>query len=297
MDTPEFLAWALEYSCPVRGFQDGSDPERTERQLRAARAVSDARHERRIFEGLCVDPPNGFPIERALAVYGGLEAIQRECGGCLANALVEIATGTLCGCYGLVALPEDPAPVHQAVERGIDAAYPGVDWSSVCQVTTPRWYGLWLNPVVEAELLLIRYRVLQCALIEDQHCRLAIGDLRIALNVAFDIGCRLHVRLYPRGVVQDGWWQLKSHCPRCKAEWHQPRMQQCRACGYAGHPASDKKRRARGRRPYFPLDRLLGQQPAAEFLSRYAAFRGQEESKDLVQSPPRVTPPDNPPDD
>ena len=42
MNTPEFLIWALEYACPIRGFQNGSDPERTERQLRAARAVSEA---------------------------------------------------------------------------------------------------------------------------------------------------------------------------------------------------------------------------------------------------------------
>ena len=72
MDTPEFLVWAIEHTCPSADMQDGSDPERTERQLRAARAVSDARREGRVFEGLCVNPPDGFRIDDALAVYGGL---------------------------------------------------------------------------------------------------------------------------------------------------------------------------------------------------------------------------------
>ena len=44
MLTPEFLLWSLETRCPIRGLEDGTDPERTERQLRAARAVSDEHH-------------------------------------------------------------------------------------------------------------------------------------------------------------------------------------------------------------------------------------------------------------
>src|SRR5204862_6701031 len=87
MDTPEFLLWALEYSCPIRGFQDGSDPERTERHLRAARAAGDAGLEGRVFEGLCVSPPSGFRIADALAIYGGLSAIEQACRDCPANAL------------------------------------------------------------------------------------------------------------------------------------------------------------------------------------------------------------------
>ena len=103
MDTPEFLVWAFEYTCPIRGFQSGSDPERTERQLRAARAVSDAQREQRVFEGLCVDSPRGFRIDEALAIYGGAAAVESACGECSANAAATAKQGSLAGCYGLVA--------------------------------------------------------------------------------------------------------------------------------------------------------------------------------------------------
>src|SRR5687768_8493377 len=116
MDTPEFLVWALEYSCPIRESMDGSDPERTERQLRAARAVSDARREGRVFEGLCVDPPDGFWIEEALSIYGGLAATERACGNCPANAAAQIAPASLAGCFGIVPLWPGERDIHAAVE-------------------------------------------------------------------------------------------------------------------------------------------------------------------------------------
>src|SRR5437868_3516487 len=100
MDTPEFLVWAIEYTCPIRGQQDGRDPERTERQLRAARAVSEARRDGRIFEGFCVDPPNGFRIADALGIYSGLDVVEQTCGSCPANGVKESAG--LAGCFGLL---------------------------------------------------------------------------------------------------------------------------------------------------------------------------------------------------
>jgi len=99
VDTPAFLVWAIECSCPVRGFQNGSDPERTERQLRAARAVSDARREGLVFEGFCVNPPNGFRVDDALAVYGGVAAVECACAGCAANALAHASHESLAGCF------------------------------------------------------------------------------------------------------------------------------------------------------------------------------------------------------
>src|SRR5688500_13967593 len=95
MDTPEFLVWAIEYRCSIRGLQDGSDPERTERQLRAARACRDARREGRFFEGLCVDPPYGFRVDEALAVYGGKATVEAACRECPANALGQDQFGAL----------------------------------------------------------------------------------------------------------------------------------------------------------------------------------------------------------
>src|SRR6478752_1969051 len=101
ISTPAFLLWAIEYSCPIRGFQDGTDPDHTERQLRAAIALNAARREGRVFEGYCVAEPLGFRIEEALAIYGGLEAVERTCGSCPANALARNWRRAVAGCVGM----------------------------------------------------------------------------------------------------------------------------------------------------------------------------------------------------
>ena len=298
MDTPEFLIWAIEYTCPIRGLQDGSDPERTERQLRAARAVSDACREGRVFEGLCVDPPDGFRIDDALAVYGGPAATEAACRGCPINFLREDqwppatpgSLTALAGCYGLVPLPNDARPFHEAIERGIDMEAKRDDFG-----TQPRWYGIWLESPLWAERLFQAWLILNASPIEDGRSKTAVQQLKAGLNIAFNAGARLHVRLFPRGRVIGGQWELVPHCPRCKAEWCNTRAGQCAVCNYAGHPAPELKRMARGKRPYFPLDRLLGETQAAEFLVRYEAFRARQASPDRVESQPQRGPPDSPP--
>ncbi len=335
MQTPEFLLWALEYRCPLRGDQDGTDPDRTERQLRAARAVSDARREGRVLEGLAVDPPNGFRIADALAIYGGEEAAGRACGDCPANALAgddhpllrdgpPPALPQLAGCYGCVQLPCDASQVHAAIEQGIDSAYGSVPWEGLCHVTTPRWYGLWIDSPLAAEHLLVRFLVLQAAAIDDAQCRRDIADLLVALNVAFNAGLRIYVQLHPPGRVERSCWRLASHCPRCKAPWSMPDARnategvpysategvpysategvpysadRCAVCGFVGHPAPDKKRRARGLRPYFPLDRLLGSERAANFTARWEACRARQSQPDQPSGPPPPAPSNNPPAD
>jgi len=305
--TPEFLLWSLGFQCPLRGLEDGSNPERTERQLRSARATSDARREGRVFEGIAVDPPNGFRIDEALAIYGGEEAARRACGDCPANALAGDdnplfrngpvpESPSLAGCYGLVRLPDDPAGVHAAVEQGTGRAYGSVPWESVCHVTTPRWFGLWAESPLDAEHLLVRYNVLAAAPIDDPLCRQGIAELLVALNVAFDAGLRLHVRLYPPGHVEGTTWRLAPHCPRCKAAWPAPAAG-CAVCGYLGHPAPDQKRRARGQRPYFPLARLLGPEQAELFMGRYESFRAREQPLDQPPIPPPPVPRNSHPGD
>ncbi|HEX5105890.1 MAG TPA: hypothetical protein VFV87_18860 [Pirellulaceae bacterium] len=290
MDTPEFLVWAIEYTCMVRAQQDGSDPERTERQLRAARAVSDARCEGRVIDGVCVDPPLGFRIDEALQVYGGLQAVENACRGCAANALAQEHSEALAGCYGDVPLPADPRPFHDAIERAIELAGSRQEFR-----TQPRWYSLWLDSPLSAEVLLDTILILQAAPIADPRCRAATDELMAGLNAAFNAGCSVHVQLYPPGRVEGAEWTLNSHCPVCRAQWPDKTSHACRVCGFEGHPAPEKRRKARGQRPYIPLERLLGQPQAAEFLVRYEALRAGPKSPDQAQNQPPPAPPGNPP--
>jgi hypothetical protein len=296
--TPEFILWSLEYRCSPRGELDGSEPERIERQLRAARAASQARCDGRVFEGIAVDPPNGFRIEDALAIYGGEDAVRCACADCPANALAgddhphfrdvpAPALPQLAGCYGCVRLPEDPSGVHAAIDEGIERVCGSVPWEDLCSVTAPRWYGLWLDSPLWAEHLLMRFNVLQAAIIDDEVCRRDIADLLIALNVAASAGLRIVVQLFPPGRVEGTWWRLAPHCPRCKAPWRSG-ARNCAVCGHVGTAAQDQKRHARGLRPYYPLERLMGREQAAAFIRRYESFRARQSSPD---QPPDLEPP------
>src|SRR5205814_9760726 len=118
-------------------------------QLRGARAVSDARGDGRAFAGLCVDPPNGFRGADTLAVYGGLEALERTCGICSANALKE--RGGLAGCIGLLPLWPESREFHAAIDQAIEAAGMVCRYSQLFPQTEPRSYGLWIESPVGSQ--------------------------------------------------------------------------------------------------------------------------------------------------
>ena len=265
MDTPAFLLWALEYTCTIRGFEDGTNPERVERQLRAARATSDAVREDRVLDGLCLDPPYGFHIAEALELYGGLSAVQAACHGCPANALAQHDERSLAGCFGLVPLP------------------PNVE----------RLYALWMRSPIGAAGAQALHDAL--ANIEtDAPIARCIFELRAALTLVIEHDRPLHILHFPSGRVEGPLWRLIPHCPSCKAPWREPACRCCAVCGFEGAAAPDKKRQARGRRPYYPLERLLGSTAAAAVLLKYAAYRAQQESPDPAKSPPLPERPNNP---
>jgi len=288
METPEFLVWALEQNCPIRGFQNGSDPERTERQLRAARAVSDARREGREFEGFCLEPPNGFRIADALAVYGGLSVVEQTCGPCAANAIAHNDRSSLAGCFGIVAVSSDLAP---ALEAALGKGEPNAGNAKLFFATQPRRYGLWIGSPLNAEQCeFLRHVVRQ---VRATCHSTELEELCCGLSAAIDRQLSLHVAYFPAGRVEVTSWKLSPHCRRCKAPWSGTDSRSCGVCGHRGRPVPDKKRKARGSRPYFPLNRLLGEGAATELVLRYEAFREQRESSRVAQNQLPLTRPDN----
>ena len=273
LHTPEFLAWSIAYHCPVRGFQDGSDPDRTERQLRAVRAYSDALRQGRVLDDLAVDPPLGFRISEALHLYGGQEAVEATCGACPANAISNSGYAALAGCYGVLPLPHDPSPLYKAIDGAIEELGIAKKVEVLFPATRPQWYGIWMGSTLKQEQQKCARRVFSFARMKGSFDSVQGNELIEGLATAERGGFDFHARLYPRGRLEDGWWRLASHCPRCMAAWPAERSRQCRVCKYAGSPAPDKKRRARGQRPFQPLERILGPERAREFLARYEAHR------------------------
>lgn len=115
--TPYFIRWAIEFECPFREIFPQRIPETTFRQLRSLRELSVARHENRIFQGICLHPsikrkvdrskplPTaqalGFPIAEVLDLVGGKTLLDQTCGNCPANASIQ--PNSWAGCYGGVA--------------------------------------------------------------------------------------------------------------------------------------------------------------------------------------------------
>jgi hypothetical protein len=278
MQTPEFLVWAIERRCPLRQIAGFEDPERTERHLRTLRAFSEAAAAGHIFEGICVEPSenplnpvttNGFRVDDALSLYGGLNTSEAACRDCPANAMLKENPSSLAGCFGMVPLPKIESEVHSAVEAAIDRLNLRANIQASFPATNPAWYGLWMHSPLDAPRALLLKFILRNAGGNDPAYVRAINQMILGLSAAYEHDLPLHVRLYPRGEVQGVWWNLVPHCQACHAPWPESQREQCLTCGYVGHPASPPKRRARGTRPYWPLERMLGKEQAAEFLMRY----------------------------
>lgn len=273
MQTPEFLVWSLERRCELRQIAGFEDPERTERHLRTLRAYSDAAAEERVFEGVCVEPPNGFQVDDALALYGGLSAVEVVCRDCPANVLRRYNASSLGGCFGMVPLPLDERDIHTAVEESIERQNWRADVASNFTPTDPAWYGLWMQSPMHAPQALLLKSILRNAKSDNFEYASAMNQMLLGLKAACEHALPFYVRLYPRGEVQGTWWHLVPHCQQCHAPWPESQREHCQVCGYVGRPASPPKRRARGTRPYWPLERMMGKEKAEEFLERYEASR------------------------
>ena len=306
--TPEFLIWALELRCPLRDIEGFEQPERTDRQLRAARAASDARHERREFAGLCIamsprelaipahaafgverattpataaSLPQAFRTADALQLFGDASAIDAACRNCPANAEEQVNPQSWAGCYGIVPLPEDTAAFHAAIESSLDAAS-REELRRLRQLTTPAWYGFWLRQRVMRDLAcLLRPIITQAANkldgAEETTPTTALQALARGLEVAANSELPMNVALYPCGSVIGRWWNLEPSCPNCKATLTEPATR-CHVCGWSGRQGTPPKRRSRGTRPYRPLKEIVGESEAKELLASYQARRTQEAS-------------------
>lgn len=273
VDTPAFLLWSLEYTCSVRGFESGHDPERSERLLRSARVASEAVCENRVLDGIGVDPPYGFKLAEVLALYGGQPAVEAACRHCPANAAENRQPGLWAGCFGIVPLPDMQTILEPALQSALSQAESAGFYAQQFVRTEPVWYGLWLQSPLSSDRAAALSDTFQRAGLDQTSD--AFAELLLGLQAAAKNGLPFHFLLYPPGRVEQGWWRRVPHCPRCQAPWSETTARHCSICEYRGAPAPDKKRRARGRRPYLALQRLLGEAKAAEFLAKYADHRKQ----------------------
>lgn len=255
-DTRQIVSWALERPCALRSGDGWFLPDRTYLQLSDLRTVASSQGEGRIVDGICVTswtteqdnsgnlheiPCSGFRIEDRLGPVGGLDTALASCRGCEAN--VETGLGIdVAGCFGHLDVCPDSEELDQQLWGIIEQRHLEDRLRAAFPVTTPLWYGFWINSPLrrlQAEFLL---ELLDTASEPDDPQD--VRHFQKALEAAVRWELPIHVSLAPLGHVDMGWYTVFPHCPRCKAnapvgrwkESYSKEPHECRACGHTFIP-------------------------------------------------------------
>lgn len=180
-DTRQIVTWSLERKCDFRTGDGWYLPDRTATQLGSLRTVASAEGDGRNVGGICVTswtteqdnsgtvhdvPCSGFRIEDRLGSVGGMPAALATCRACEANAKTELDIG-VAGCFGHLDVWPDTAELDDQLwgiirERNLQdrlrAAFP---------VTTPLWYGFWINTPLRREQAEFLHELLDAACDHD----------------------------------------------------------------------------------------------------------------------------------
>jgi formylglycine-generating enzyme required for sulfatase activity len=253
-DTRQIVSWSLERKCAFRSGDEWYLPDRTRTQLAELQSVASARKDGRIAGGICVTawtmgrdydgesfdiPCSGFGIDERLARFGGLPAALSTCGACEANAKAGLGFD-VAGCVGYFDARPDSEELDRhlwgvirkhALEDELRAAFP---------VTTPLWYGFWINSPLrrlQAEFL---KELLEAACDDDDRQDRHVQHFLNALEAAIRWELPLHVSLAPLGHTDFGIDTVFPHCPRCKANadvgrWKQSYPETPHTCQVCGH--------------------------------------------------------------
>jgi hypothetical protein len=279
--TPEFVRWTIARPCMLREEYCWTDPELTERLLRAVRAAGDVIQEGRMLDGVAfASPPpidgewdqvQGFLLGEALSVFGGADFVAAACAACPANALAR-RRPVWAGCYGMFHLADAEA-FHAAVDDSLGENPPGVAIRRVFYEAAPLWYGLWIDsPIIEEKARLL-LALLTSVAQRAPDAAPSLDEFLDALRVSLETGLPMYARLIPAGRRLNGAWKLDPHCKRCGA----PRTiggGPCRVCGVRGEECAGRTRKVRGARPYAPLIKQLGADKLAWLIREYNSTTG-----------------------
>jgi hypothetical protein len=257
-DTRQVVSWALERKCPFRSGDQWFLPARTYTQLSDLRTVAAAEGEGRVVNGICVTswtterdnsgnvhnvPCSGFRIKERLGSIGGLAAALAACRLCEANARTELGID-VAGCFGHLDVWPDSEELEQQLwgiiqqrnlENRLRAAFP---------ITTPLWYGFWINSPLRRMQAEFLHELLDAACDQNDPQDKNVRHFLKALEAAVRWELPVHVSLAPLGHTDFGMYTIFPHCPRCKANAPVGRWQesytkephQCRVCGHMFNP-------------------------------------------------------------
>jgi len=257
-DTRQVVGWALERKCPFRSGDQWFLPARTYTQLADLRIVASAEGDRRVVNGICVTgwtterdnsgsfhevPCSGFRIEERLGPVGGLAAALATCRACEANAKAELGID-VAGCFGHLDIWPDSEELDRQLWGIIEQRNLEGRLRATFPVTTPLWYGFWINSPLRRAQAEFLHELLGAACDPDDSQDKDIRHFLQALEAAVRWELPVHVSLAPLGHTDFGWYTVFPHCPRCKAnapvgrwkESYTKATHECRVCGHTFIP-------------------------------------------------------------
>lgn len=257
-DTRQVVSWSLERKCAFRTGEQWFLPNETYKQLVDLRTVASAEGDGRNVGGICVSgwtterdnsgkihniPYSGFRIEDRLGTFGGLPMAHSTCGSCEANVKSELDI-EVAGCFGYLDVWPDSEELdtqlwsiieQRSLESRLRAAFP---------VTSPLWYGLWIETPLRRLQAEVLHELLDAACDHDDPEDKDIRHFLNALMAAIRWELPIHVSLAPLGHTDFGWYTVFPHCPRCKANAPVGRWKdsypttpyECQVCGHQFNP-------------------------------------------------------------
>lgn len=246
-ETPEFIRWAVKYSCTPREHFNGEDVEQLHRQLRPLAAVGEAWAANALVEERFARTGDGhqdyeFDATKVLPYYGASKASEVPCLNCPANGL----NASFPKCVGVVSR-------NGAIEQLIQKIEPLLKSTPsshhLIPATNTRWYGIWAGgPLFGKRLVLTSSLVDEAVCLLDCQTR-AMLDLQLGLRLARELNVAFHVQPLPAGVIRRGRWEIPPYCGFCGGV-RINLQRHCKTCGHAGHWKSPEKRHPIGIRPY-----------------------------------------------
>ena len=295
-DTRQCISWSLAHPCKLRHGPDWHLPVEASRQLSQVQYCAEelSKPNPRAFDGILVTchtwgrdakgqrvdiPSGGIPIHKLAEPFDGWSNLRKTCDQCPANTFpknksqnpLKVLSANskgqrpVAGCFGdLDSLALFEHEYRELLWQTVDQAGLREPLESAFQITTPIWYGFWIDSPLSIEqcrvLSQLFYRAVE--LLRDESSELMNHpslDKRFyfsdfdpvasksaeyehfirALQSSIENQIPLHVHLSPPGHTDCGFYTQFAHCPRCKCAADVPRWQEvdsqdyiCHACNH-----------------------------------------------------------------
>ncbi|PQO45206.1 hypothetical protein C5Y93_14675 [Blastopirellula marina] len=291
------MRWALERACPFRKCEDWQFPEKTAEELGELRWIAEDYDKDNVFNGIWIRdwtnvydeagnpyklPLCGLRITDRMEPFGGLARAKQTCEACPAN-VPNLHRRQMAGCFGYLLQRPHWRSLEEEVWQAIEQCDLEAEVRSAFPITTPLWYGFWIESPLRPHHRDILRKLLSAMDRAAEHPDDLMVRFVQALRKAARENLPMHVSMAPPGHTDFGIYTIHPHCPRCQAIaevklWESPYPRQpytCQVCGHEYRPNDHHGRERYDDMRHTPyLEELLGTNGLKAFQMRYLMYQG-----------------------